>query len=234
MIENEQNIPQEVPILIDRLPFKQLFEALECFTTRKLITVLPGQQVQVDKLHYPPQRSLIRDAVDVTTDLEEFIISPSALSYLRTKVLKRLKLEQQTRTFPTFGDKLFLQRKSKLGYRSATNIEEIEQLAESKGFSLVNPAEYSFLEQVAICSKAKVIMGTTGAHMTNCIFASAATVYILAGNTNPFLWSQLGDHLELTVKWVKGESIRKSAVPMPHDDYELPLAVVKELLETHL
>jgi capsular polysaccharide biosynthesis protein len=60
--------------------------------------------------------------------------------------------------------------------RRPTNEEEIVRRLTEVGFSVLYLTQYSVQEQVAIFSRAKMIVGTHGAGLSNLVFAQAGTI----------------------------------------------------------
>jgi capsular polysaccharide biosynthesis protein len=71
---------------------------------------------------------------------------------------------------PKFEDKIFLKRTS--NRRGLMNQSEIIQVAEQMGYSIYDPSELDFADQLNMFRFAKSIVGATGAVMANFIFPS--------------------------------------------------------------
>lgn len=71
---------------------------------------------------------------------------------------------------PSSYDKIFLERRS--SHRGLANEPRIRELAENRGFITIDPASLSFADQIALFSRAKVLVGAGGGVMGNYLFAS--------------------------------------------------------------
>ena len=84
---------------------------------------------------------------------------------------------------PKFEDKVFLKRTS--NRRGLTNQSEIIRVAEQMGYSIYDPSELDFADQLNLFRFAKSIVGATGAVMANFIFTSTdAKILGLASSDN--------------------------------------------------
>ena len=75
------------------------------------------------------------------------------------------------------------------------NASELEQVLINRGYVIVEPEKLTFLQQAMLFSKAKEIVGSSGAALANLIFApSNAKVQILIGkypNTSYWYWPNI-------------------------------------------
>lgn len=70
---------------------------------------------------------------------------------------------------------IYISRKDAI-YRKVINEREIEEFLQEFGFEIVEMSKLSFLEQVKICSEAKVVVGPHGAGLTNTLFCQKAKI----------------------------------------------------------
>ena len=71
-------------------------------------------------------------------------------------------------------DKLYVSRQL-APRRKVINEDEIINILEKYGFTIFHPENYTFLEQVAIFSRVKYLVGEHGSGLTNLIFMSKKT-----------------------------------------------------------
>jgi capsular polysaccharide biosynthesis protein len=91
--------------------------------------------------------------------------SPAALHRIRQALLGRYAGASS----PT-RDKIFVSR-SATNYKRLGNEDQLLPIIEGLGFEVIRPEQLSFPEQVQIFSRAKVILGTFGAGLTNILFS---------------------------------------------------------------
>ena len=107
---------------------------------------------------------------------------PEALRLVRSIYLSHIEGEKNLRQ----PEKVFLKRPlgRATNYRMMENEPEIEAMLAANGFDCVDPADLTFLEQIALLSKAKVIVSASGAALTNIIWApKGAHVFVLMNDT---------------------------------------------------
>lgn len=72
----------------------------------------------------------------------------------------------------SFGDKLYVSR-AKAKRRKVVNEDAITPVLQRFGFSIFHPEDHSFLEQVAIFSRLKYLVGEHGSGLTNLLFVGS-------------------------------------------------------------
>ena len=89
------------------------------------------------------------------------------------------------------------------------NASELEQILINRGYVIVEPEKLTFLQQAMLFSKAKEIVGSSGAALANLIFApSNASVQILIGkypNTSYWYWQNIACASGKVVSYILGE-----------------------------
>lgn len=113
--------------------------------------------------------------------------SPVAIDYAVREILSRVTADTSPSVKSTL---LFVDRQPEHG-RTLSNYEEIRQLVDRRGFTIVDPASVSFTEQVRLFAGAQVIIGQMGAAMTNTLFCRPSTTLIYlapSGWIEPFYW----------------------------------------------
>jgi len=78
-------------------------------------------------------------------------------------------IAQNSPAHPDCGEKIYVSRK-KAARKKVHNEEEIEPILLRYGFTIINNEDYTFLEQVAIYSKAKYLVSIHGSGLTNMLF----------------------------------------------------------------
>lgn len=76
-----------------------------------------------------------------------------------------------------FGRRIFVSRRSAAS-RRVINEAEIEPVLAAHGFSVVDPAEMSIADQVAVFGEAEAVVGPHGAGLTNLLFSGPRTVVV--------------------------------------------------------
>ena len=169
----------------------------------RLLRVAPGEACRFDTLWVPSLWS------------DEFHLHPAALLWLRRSLLGRAAP-------PHDGSRLFVSRRD-AAMRHIVNEAEIEGLLAGHGFRTVLAGEMSFAEQLALFSRAQIVVAGTGSGLSNIVFAPTDAVYVELHNFERgaefirILAAQLGQSYER----VTGTPVADSA-PSAHDwDYRI-------------
>ena len=114
--------------------------------------------------------------------------------------------------------------------RGIVNSDEIEEYVRAVGFELIAPASLGFMQQVAACSQAKVIVAPIGAALANMIFApKGCKILTLAPyyqGANYYYYSNLAGVLGHELHYILGQQIDKGEHPM-HRRYNIDLSDLK-------
>ncbi len=155
---------------------------------------------------------------------DEFHLHPAALLWLRRSLLGRAAMAHD-------GTRLFVSRRD-AGSRHITNEHEVAALLERNGFRTILAGRMSFAEQLALFSRAQVVVGGTGSGLSNIVFAPTDSTYIELHNFERgaefirLLAAQLGQRYER----VTGTAVHDAA-RHPHNwDYRIDTARLEAVL----
>jgi len=109
-------------------------------------------------------------------------------------------------------ENIFITRKKGIR-RNIINSEEIEQVAAQKGFTVVEPGNYTWVQQVKLFSNAKNVIGAHGAGLTNIMFCAQPHVKFLElfpGNgVAPEHYRNMAMKLGIEYHSIKGEGMNE-------------------------
>lgn len=148
----------------------------------RLLRVAPREACRFDTLWVPSLWS------------DEFHLHPAALLWLRRNLIGRA-------TLPHDGSRLFVSRRD-AAMRHIVNETQIEALLAGCGFRTVLAGEMPFAEQLALFSRAQIVVAGTGSGLSNIVFAPTDAVYVELHNFERgaefirFLAAQLGQRYE--------------------------------------
>lgn len=127
--------------------------------------------------------AMASNASDQLATPQHAIFHPEALRATRDVFLE-LVTPQATEAAP---EKIFIKRFTGRQYhaRSVINEAEIQRKLELEGFVSIDPSTLSFTEQIRIFSKAKFIVGASGAALLNMIWAPIGAKIIVLMNDAP-------------------------------------------------
>jgi capsular polysaccharide biosynthesis protein len=150
-------IPADVPLIVtDRTPPTGI-EALRELSARPLVTIDPDEAVDIGRLHVtaPPVQILDTTRIGWSSGLS---INRGPLDALR----QRWGVDQ-----PAEGPqrRVFVERRSR--HRGILNEHRLAMIAVERGFEVIDPASLSFDEQRTLFSSTEVLVGGSGAVMSN-------------------------------------------------------------------
>ncbi len=196
-----------IPIIVNDGLHQNIMESLYLITgpQREIITLPVGRAIQVDSLcitsvagYVPFER---RD--DKLSEHSHGLFSSSAFDLICKSIFAFTeKLPPQN-----WPEKIYLRRNS--GARKVINATELEKILIAKGYVIVEPEKLTFLQQAMLFSKAKEIVGSSGAALANLMFApSNANVHILIGkypNTSYWYWQNIACASEKVINYILGQ-----------------------------
>jgi len=154
------------------------------YTEDKLYRIKNGMNLQCEELFVP------------SLPIGDALMSEWVCDFLRESFLPK-NVDEPHRL-------IYISRKDAL-YRKITNEKEVENYLQKIGFEILQMSKLPFLEQVKICSEAKIVIGPHGAGLTNIAFCKNAKIlelfspsyiggfFILASNGDNEYWYLLGE-----------------------------------------
>ena len=216
-----QEAYQSVPIIVNSNLHPNIMSSLSAIVDkdREIILLPVGRSLTVKKLYtlssvgYVPFDHRKRNVPLSSHGL----FSPDAFQLLRAKI-HALLLNQQN----IIAEKIYIRRNATI--RNVLNTNEVESFFISKGFRILEPEKLSFIEQVSIFSRAKVIVGATGAAFANLIFCQKNTRIVIflpeIAETSFYYWQNMACVTGNCVEYVLGKVDDKSSGI--HSNYYIP------------
>lgn len=180
---DSQDDLKDIPLVIDPGMPEQHYQALELLTggNRKYIFHDAKRISFFKSLVVPSISTYTPDNFDMPY-WQMAAVSEKHLIYIRNKILSRL--EKEFDTSKKYPEKVYLSRPSK-GSRQMSNSKEVECFFLEKGFTIISPEKLSFKEQIAYIKNAKIIVGVSGASLSNLLFCQEkAEIIALTSNRN--------------------------------------------------
>ncbi len=204
------------PLLVEAgLPTQNLQALQRLSGEREIICLGHLEACRVEELAFPGVFSFMHDNYGRRVRAEDLVIAPEAVQLLRERLLPTAA--------GVAGRKIYIAR-DRARYRRVLNEGQIQAALRAQGFEIVRPEELSFAEQLELFSGASVIVGPTGAGLSNMVFAPlGCRVIVLAGETreaNYFIFGQLGRLLKHELQYVTGEARKPWLL---HSDYCIDL-----------
>lgn len=230
-----KNLDKNIPLLVDEDLPPQFYEALQLLNEegRELIKLKFGETYEVKNLYYPSQLSIVHDNYNLPIYNKDAYYSPKAINYIRDSFLKKIDVSGNI-----YNRKLYISRKNS-DYRQLLNNDDIENLLLNHGFEIVFPENLSLIAQVRLFSQAKIIIGQSGAGMTNFIFAPADCKILMmvsdAPQTNLHLFNTLAQSIDISIDFIIGKSAssfhKKFTI---HKDFYVDTKLILYYLENNL
>ena len=222
---------KNIPILINDALHRNLMESLRVITgsDRKIIAVPTGKAVAVAQLYITSVAGYVPFERRNTALAEHShgLFSPSAFDLLRTKAVN-----QAVESDSNWPEKIILRRRT--GARLVSNFAALESALVSKGFKIVEAESLTFIEQVALFSRAKIIIGSSGAALASLVFAPKdAKIFILISkfpDTSYWYWQNIACSSGKQISYVLGTA--DSTGKGIHADFSIDLKNFLNVLET--
>jgi len=137
------------------------------------------------------------------------LFSPCGLLSMRNHVMKNLHCAAHK-----IGRRILIRRNSAI--RNIANALEIEEKLVSRGFTVIEPENLTFAEQVAAFSNADMVVGATGAAFANLVFCKPSTRIIILISDYKYMpygyWQNMACAVGNQVTYVLGTCIDR----LPH------------------
>jgi len=204
------------PLLIDEIILKiPQYKDLLNIMNKKNLKIIPLKKsvfYKIEELVYPSNSSFMPINVkDFSSYASDYIVSSSALNFVRTRVLGHYGIE----TKQAVGTKKIIISRKNLKHARLKNERRVLELMSNRGFEIIFPECMSLQEQVRVFSQAGVVAGTTGAAFTNLIYCpkNALIMNIIPKRYNFFLFSSMANALGLKCCFIDAEVKKKSTSP---------------------
>lgn len=229
----DENIDPSIPLLIEADHPDQNIEALSYLNRfqRKIYLIQRGYIEVFKKVYYVSAFSHSHENLLEEVHPEDLMIPPETVAFLREKFLSEDFLGEKLTSSNQERMKLYISREDST-YRRLINEGQIQEKLKKAGFVIVKTAKLSFKEQVRLFSKASVIVGPSGAGLTNILFAPKdCSVFVLTSNVynaNFYSYASLAQHAGIYLEYLIGKAKNRKEM---HSDFEMPLPLIEESLK---
>ena len=200
-----------VPIVVDDGLHKNIMESLLVVTgaDREIITLPIGRAIQIDTLFLTSVAGYVPFARrnKKNSGHSHGVFSPRAFELiLKIIFCSEGKLPEQA-----WPEKIYLRRNS--GARKVTNAATLEKLLLARGYTIVEPENLTFFQQVQLFRHVKIIIGSSGAALTNILFAPPNVKVLVLISKHPdtsyWYWQNIACASGKRVSYVVGEAAGK-------------------------
>lgn len=224
-----QNLPILIDSVVENVP--QFTRLLELLNTKKHPVVYLGnrKRIKVKRLIYPSYNTWMPVNIRKHGVMrpEDFLLSTSAIWNIRRSVLQDRTIDEEKA-----NRKIFISRRNNKTKR-LVNEEKIAQIFIQHGFEIMYPEEMSFEEQIDIYVHAKHFACTTGAALTNIIYAPlcAHVICIIPREYGFCLYSTIAHLLGQRCTFLDAKVVSKNEA-LSSDDFILEEECCKRFLGT--
>lgn len=213
----DTEIPPEIPILVSDTVPESFLEVISSFSDREILRLPKTMDWKVETLFVAQPLMQILDSTVIPWE-EGLFLNSAALGAFRDTVL------HSQNSYPS-PSKIFLTRNS--GHRGLINQRKLRKLAESFGFTSIDPSSMSWSQQVNLFRNANMVVGASGAVMANYLFMPPnSKIHSL---TNERLWdfvlpAQISSIAGVNFSYLLGKSkfrMNKTSVENMHSDFRV-------------
>ncbi len=198
---------KNVPLILTDPLHPNIMRSLEYIIGSRNIILLPKNHlIQVKSLYLMSVAGFVSFE---RRDLKKLESTKGSYNNLAIKFLRKNFLSAAIGNKKKWPEKIFIRRNSH--YRKLINSKEIEELLIKKGFSIVEPGNLSFENQVALFSNAKTIIGPAGADFANLIYANLkSNIIILVSDheeNNYEYWPNITSLIGIEITYILGRCV---------------------------
>ncbi|CAM3689721.1 glycosyltransferase family 61 protein [Bordetella bronchialis] len=224
LLVEQTDIPAHVPLLIDEGLHDNLRRLLLYANggRRRIVELERYTLYRTETLYQPSDVSVVVDAYEGGVAARQ-----TALDVERIRaVVNRCRHAIGGLVGPSRGRKVYAARRGAI--RNLLNQDELEAGLMDLGFEVVHPEKLSIEEQIGVFEQADVVVGPTGAQMTNIAWCRPGTrVIVLASDHHShqlYMWQLLGRASGAEVAIMQGpRAYRRDDIFSVHDDYHVEL-----------
>lgn len=174
-------IPGEAAFIVDADTLKydslrKIFETLTTESKREVVVLKRRELLHVENLYYITHVNEFEIKIEnwKLGKYDDYTFDWYYMQKLRDRLLPLKKSGIES------GSRLFISRKNIP--RRKFNEEELVSSLQDLGFVSVSPEEFSFEEQIALFNNADVVVGPSGAAMTNLLFCKPGAKVLISEN----------------------------------------------------
>ena len=226
LLVEELDIPLDIPYLFEdglHANMRQLITLLNP-KKRPVIYLQNGRIYAIASMYLPSDMSSVIDAYKGGPELRETVLETH---YIREGINRCLT------AFPIIGArqsrKIYVSRSS--GYRKLLNEADLEARLAGLGFEILKTEGLNIETQVRIFHDASIVIGPTGANLTNIVWCDPGTKVVVLASDHPshqlYFWELLGKVSSCDVNIIQGpRAYKRDDMYSVHDDYYIDVEAV--------
>lgn len=212
---------KQTPILVTEGLHENLYALLNIIRSpaRPVLPMKKDRYYSVKSLIYPSDLTRILDTYDRAPGHDTTYLPVALLRAMKTEIKNTINAKTSN-----FGKRIYIKRKST--YRRLLNESAIEELLSDHGFDTVDTGELSIEEQIGVFAHCELIVGPSGAAMTNMLWCRPETRIVILHSDHPFkkypYWNALARACELQITFLAGLRAHNiTDMFEAHDDFNI-------------
>lgn len=226
LLIEELDIPLDIPYLFEdslHVNMRQLITLLN-HKKRPVIYLQNDRVYSVASMYLPSDMSSVIDAYNCGTESRETVLETHYIRAGINRCLADLSIvdARQSR-------KIYASRSS--GYRKLLNEADLEARLAGLGFEILKTEGLNIETQARIFRDASIVIGPTGANLTNIVWCNPGTKVVVLASDHPshqlYFWELLGKVSSCDVTIVQGpRAYNRDDKYSVHDDYYIDVDAV--------
>lgn len=224
----------DLPIIVSEGNHQNMYTLLNlvCSKKRTIIKCKPRVGYRVKRLIHLPSVSTILSLYDRAPCHDTVYIPVGLLKRMVLDILSKVNVELNISY-----TRIYVRRNST--YRNLLNQDVIEKILIENGFTSIDPGCLSVEEQINIFRQASIIVGPSGAAMTNMLWCQPHTKIIVLHSDHPYkkypYWDALARVAEAEIRYLAGP--RANTVTdyfEVHDDYTINVDELLTIIQINI
>jgi len=219
VLAEEAGVPPMVPFLVTGDLHPNIAKLFDISNTarRPVIAMEKGTLYRVEEMYYPSDLTSVIDAYEGGRAARQTGLDVGRIS---------IAIDRCKQFFPIAPGsgrrKIFASRNG--SYRNLLNQKQIENRLLENGFEIICPDELNLEEQIRIFQDAEMVVGPTGAQMSNMVWCRPGTRVLVLASDHPshqlYFWELLGRVSAAAVTVLQGPRANaRDDIYSLHDDY---------------
>ena len=224
----------DMPLLVSDGLNQNLYELINIINSRKRVIKKLNQGIayRVTHLVYPSDVSRILDVYDRAPNYETTYLPVGLLKDMVATIKDSIVIIDEDNR-----KRIFVRRSS--NYRKLLNELEVEAFLIKYDFFPVDPGQLSVFEQIKIFSQADIIVGSSGAAITNILWCHNGARILVLHSDHPFkkypYWDALSRVVGADISYISGPRAHNvERFFQAHDDFNIRVDDLKVAIENYL
>jgi len=227
-----ENIATEMtaPIVVSEGLHENLYQLLEFVRSeqRQVLRLAKGLWYEIEQLVYPADVTRILDVYDRAPGYDTTYIPVGLVRAMVHHIKSRVPFQEDRSS-----QRLYLRRNG--SYRRLLNEDEVEDALRVEGFVPVDAAGLSVEQQIKTFHAADLVVGPSGAALTNMVWCRPGTRLVILHSDHPFkkypYWDALSRVSSSEIQYMAGPRANNVAgFFQAHDDFTIDVSNLRRIV----